>query len=40
MKNSLDGFNRLDTAEEGINEMEDRLEGNTHTEIKKGKNEK
>lgn len=35
MKNSLDGFdNSLDTAEEGINEMEDRLERNTH--IKEG----
>lgn len=41
MKNSLDGFdNSLDTAEERINEMEDRLERNTHAEIKKEKNEK
>lgn len=36
MKNSLDGFdNSLDTAEEGINETEDRLERNTHAEIKR-----
>lgn len=38
IKNSLDGFNsKLDTAEERINEMEDRPR-KTHTEIQKDKN--